>query len=299
MLEVFQQLFYSQQFNRMAVRNLRGKRILITGASSGIGRHLAIQLTRHGAQVLACARRGEKLALLEADVVTLLGPKPRRPQQENGDTNVAAVGSGRLKTCVADVTSVVDRERLIANCQTHFGGLDILINNAGVGAMGRFDQADQKRMRDVFEVNFFSLVEMTRISLPVLKSGHDPMIVNISSVLGHRGAPLKSEYSASKFAVHGFSDAIRAELATDGVEVLLVSPSTTDSEFFDAALEDDTRKDWKKRGAMPPAIVATKTIRAMEKRRHEIILTFGGRILVWLDRMIPGLANRLMAKFGQ
>ena len=83
------------------------------------------------------------------------------------------------------------------------------------------------------------------------------------------------------------------------MEVLLVSPSTTDSEFFDASIEDQTNKDWKKRGAMSPEIVAAKTIRAIRKRRHEIILTFGGRILVWLDRLIPGLANRLMAKFGQ
>jgi short-subunit dehydrogenase len=177
--------------------------------------------------------------------------------------------------------------------------MDILVNNAGIGAMGRFDQATPERMRQIFEVNFFALAELIRLSLPLLKRGNDPVIVNISSVLGHRGAPLKSEYCASKFAVHGFSDSIRAELATDGVEVLLVSPSTTDSEFFDASIEDQTNKDWKKRGAMSPEIVAAKTIRAIRKRRHEIILTFGGRILVWLDRLIPGLANRLMAKFGQ
>jgi len=190
-------------------------------------------------------------------------------------------------------------QQLIQRCEQEFGGLDALINNAGIGAMGRFDQATPGRMRQIFEVNFFALAELVRISLPMLKRGSDPIIVNISSVLGHRGAPLKSEYCASKFAVHGFSDSIRAELAADGVEVLLVSPSTTDSEFFDASIEDQTNKDWKKRGAMSPEIVAAKTIRAMRKRRHEIILTFGGRILVWFDRLIPGLANRLMAKFGQ
>ncbi|MEM8542324.1 MAG: SDR family NAD(P)-dependent oxidoreductase, partial [Pseudomonadota bacterium] len=119
------------------------------------------------------------------------------------------------------------------------------------------------------------------------------------SVLGHRAVPLKSEYCASKFAIHGFSDAIRAELSRDGIDLLLVSPSTTDSEFFDAAIDDPTSKDWKKGGAMSPEIVASRTLRAIRKRRHEIILTFGGRILVWLDRMIPGIANRIIAKFGQ
>ena len=118
-------------------------------------------------------------------------------------------------------------------------------------------------------------------------------------MLGHRGVPLKSEYCATKFAIHGLSDAVRAELTRDGIDLLLVSPSTTDSEFFDAAIDDPTKRDWKKGGAMSPEIVAARTIRGIKKRRHEIILTFGGRILVWLDRMIPGIANRIIAKFGQ
>ncbi len=262
----------------MAKRKISGKSILITGASSGIGWHLAIQLAAAGAKVVLCARRAERLTQL-ADQI-----------RAAGGTAVAFPG---------DVADQQYRQQLIQRCEQDLGGLDILINNAGIGAMGRFDEATPERMRHIFEVNFFALAELIRISLPMLKRGNDPVIVNISSVLGHRGAPLKSEYSASKFAVHGFSDSIRAELSSDGVEVLLVSPSTTDSEFFDASIEDQTDKDWKKRGAMSPEIVASKTIRAIRKRRHEIILTFGGRILVWLDRLIPGLANRLMAKFGQ
>ncbi len=262
----------------MAKRKISGKSILITGASSGIGWHLAIQLAAAGASVVLCARRKDKIDELSEQI------------RAAGGTAVAFAG---------DVADEQYRQQLIQRCEQEFGGLDALINNAGIGAMGRFDQATPGRMRQIFEVNFFALAELVRISLPMLKRGSDPIIVNISSVLGHRGAPLKSEYCASKFAVHGFSDSIRAELAADGVEVLLVSPSTTDSEFFDASIEDQTNKDWKKRGAMSPEIVAAKTIRAMRKRRHEIILTFGGRILVWFDRLIPGLANRLMAKFGQ
>ena len=223
----------------------------------------------------------------------------RRKERLSGLAEQIRTAGGKAIVVAGDVADAECRRSLIAHCEQHLGGLDILINNAGIGAMGRFDEADSERMRQIFEVNFFALAELIRISLPMLKRADDPIIVNISSVLGHRGAPLKSEYCASKFAVHGFSDSIRAELASDGIEVLLVSPSTTDSEFFDASIEDQTNKDWKKRGAMPPEIVAAKTIRAIRKRRHEIILTFGGRILVWLDRLIPGLANRLMAKFGQ
>ena len=262
----------------MAKRAIKGKRVLITGASSGIGLELAIQLADNGAKVVLCARRLERLNELAATIRT---------------------AGGTAIVCDGDVTDEAFRTRLIENCHNELGGLDILVNNAGIGAMGRFDEATPQRLRQIFEVNFFAVAELTRTALPLLKAGDDPLVVNISSVLGHRGAPLKSEYSASKFALHGFSDALRAELVADGVGVLLVSPSTTDSEFFDASIEDETNKDWKKNGAMPPQVVAAKTVKAIRKRRDEIILTFGGRILVWLDRLIPGLANRMMAKFGQ
>lgn len=260
------------------MRNLTDKRVIITGASSGIGRELARQLAAEGCQLIVNARRKERLDDLASEIAA------------SGSSCVVVEG---------DVTDEAVRGRLLDECQDRFGGLDILINNAGIGAMGRFDEATPERLREIFEVNFFAVAEMIRESLPLLKTGNEPMIVNLSSVLGHRGVPLKSEYCASKFAIHGFSDAIRAELESDGIDLLLVSPSTTDSEFFDAAIDDPTQRDWKKGGAMSPEKVAAKTIRAIRKRRHEIILTFGGRILVWLDRFVPGIANRIIAKFGQ
>lgn len=260
------------------MRNLKDKRVIITGASSGIGRELAKQLAAEGCKLVINARRKERLEELAAEL------------PNSKDSCVIVDG---------DVTDKAARGRMIAAAQENFGGLDILINNAGIGAMGRFDGASEERLRRIFEVNFFAVAEFIRESLPLLKSGNEPVIVNLSSVLGHRAVPLKSEYCASKFAIHGLSDAIRAELTRDGIDMLLVSPSTTDSEFFDAAIDDPTKRDWKKGGAMSPEVVASRTVRAIKKRRHEIILTFGGRILVWLDRMIPGIANRIIAKFGQ
>ena len=262
----------------MAKRGLTNKRAIITGASSGIGWHLAKQLAAENVEVVASARRAERLEQLASEI---------------------QAAGGKCLTVAGDITSTETRQQLLELCTNQLGGLDILINNAGVGAMGRFDEADADRMRKIFEVNFFAISDMIRASLPLLKQGDKPIIVNMSSVLAHRAAPLKSEYCASKFALHGFSDSIRAELAQNGVDLLLVSPSTTDSEFFDQAIEDSTRKDWKSRGAMPPGIVAAKTIRAIKKGKHEIILTHGGRFIVWLDRLIPGIANRIMARFGQ
>lgn len=262
----------------MAKRGLKNKRAIITGASSGIGWHLSKQLASEGVSVLACARRKDRLAQLASEI------------QESG---------GTCETLEGDITLPDTRSRLLELCDRQWGGLDILINNAGVGAMGRFDEANANRMREIFEVNFFAIADMIRESLPTLKKGNQPIIANMSSVLGHRAAPLKSEYCASKFALHGFSDSIRAELSRNGIDLLLVSPSTTDSEFFDHAIEDNTSTNWKNRGAMPPEIVAAKTIRAIKKGKHEIILTHGGRFIVWLDRLTPGIANRIMAKYGQ
>ncbi len=262
----------------MAGRQLQGKRAIITGASAGIGRCLALQLAGRGVRLVVNGRRQERLSALVDEI------------EAAGGTAVSVCG---------DVADAEVRARLIQTCCEQFGGLDIVINNAGIGAMGPFAEATEERLRRIFEVNFFALAEMMRIAIPRLREGDDPIIVNMGSVLGHRAAPLKSEYCASKFAVHGLSDAVRAELAGDGIELLLVSPGTTDSEFFDRALEDTTGRDWKKMGAMKPEAVAARTIRAMVRRRHEIILTFGGRVIVWIDRVIPGIANRLVARFGQ
>ena len=261
----------------MAKRLLEGKRAIVTGASSGIGWHLARQLAAEGVKLCVTARRAERLEQLQNEIRQMGGVCEPMP---------------------GDITQRVTRERILELAVQQFGGLDMLINNAGIGAMGRFDEARPDRLRTIFEVNFFSMADFIRESLPLLRNGDHPIIVNMSSVLGHRGVPLKSEYCASKFALHGFSDALRAELARDRIDVLLVSPSTTDSEFFEASIEDRTEKDWKQRGAMPPEQVAAKTIRAIRKGRHEIILTHGGRILVWADRLFPGLSNRLLAWFG-
>lgn len=263
-------------------RSIADKRVILTGASSGIGWHLALQLAEQGAHVVANARRSARLDEL---VETF--------KAAGGTT-----GNGTIVPVTGDVCDQAIQQQLIDTCEEQFGGVDLLINNAGIGAMGRFDEADGDRMRKVFDVNFFAIAELTRLALPKLKLGNDSLIVNMSSILAHRAAPLKSEYCASKFALHGFSDSIRAELSKDGVSLLLVSPSTTDSEFFDSAIEDQTGKNWKKRGSMPPNVVAAKTIRAIQKRKHEIILTHGGRLLVWLDRLVPGVANRIMARYG-
>lgn len=260
----------------MASREISQKRILLTGASSGLGVELATQLALQNAKLILTARREEPLNLL-AEKINHSG--------------------GSASVILADITSENDRQQIVKFAQSNLGGIDILINNAGVGAMGNFEEASAERLRKVFEVNFFAATEMIRVCLPLLRAGNQPAIVNISSVLGHRAVPQKSEYCASKFAIHGFSDSLRAELRNQ-VDVILISPSTIDTEFFNNALDDPTGRDWKSKGAMSPEYVASKIVRAIRSASQEVILPFSGKLLVWLDRICPPLANWLVAKYG-
>src|ERR1700704_3637152 len=162
-------------------RHLTNRRALVTGASSGIGRALAVELARRGADLVLLARRETRLAEVAQQITQL----------------------GRRAICIAgDVTDAAVRQRALAAASDQLGGLAILVNNAGVAAHGRFADANPGRVRPLMEVNFFAPVEFIREALPLLREGVQPIIVNIGSILGRRGSPHKSEYSASKFAIH-------------------------------------------------------------------------------------------------
>jgi short-subunit dehydrogenase len=259
----------------MGRRSIVDMRAIVTGATSGIGRALAIELVRRGAKVVGMGRRGDRLEALARELDS----------------------PNHFRFVVGDVRSPGDRGVALEMAVREFGGLDCLVNNAGVGALGPFEQADEARLREVMDVNFFAPAELIREALPQLKQGRGSIIVNVSSVLGHRAMPQKSEYCASKFALHGFSDALRAELAPQGIDVLLVSPSTTASEFFEAASGASSRPHGRF-GAMPPEMVAQRTVAAIAAGRQEIILSLGGKLLVWLDRLCPPLANWVVARWG-
>ena len=258
----------------MARRSIAGLRAIVTGASSGIGRALVVELIRGGASVVAMARRVERLQELESEVAA--------PE--------------RFAWIAGDVTSKGDRAAAIELCRQRFGGFDALVNNAGIGALGPFAEADEARLRQVFEVNFFAAAELLREALPHLRQGKSPIIVNIGSVLGHFAVPGKSEYCASKFALHGLSDALRIELGREGIDLLLVSPSTTSSEFFDRAIGEREASAFRF-GSMTPESVARRIVRAIRLGRREIILSPGGNLLVWLDRLCPPLAHWFVSRW--
>ena len=257
----------------MAKRSLNDLKVLITGASSGLGNCLARQLDAAGAKLLLTARRHDRLQSLAENL---------------NSTPIL---------CPGDLTCHEHRLALLDTCQREWDGIDVLINNAGVGAMGGFETANQSRLKQVMEINFYSAAEMIRLFIPQLKKSTRAAIVNISSVLGHTAVPDKSEYCASKFALHGFSDALRVELAGQNIDVVLISPSTIKTDFFDSAVEDTTDTDWDRRPGMTPEYVAAKTIKAIKKGSREVILPLNGKMFVWFDRLCPGWSEKLIRRF--
>ncbi len=255
--------------------DLRGLRILLTGASSGIGRALALRLAEHGAHLILASRNRARLEELAHAV------------RQRGGEAVAAP---------ADVADPAQRAALVARAAAAFGGLDVLVNNAGVGAIGWFAEASEGRLRRLFEVNFFAATELTRLALPHLRRGRDPMVVNVSSVVGRRGVPGISEYCASKFALTGWSESLRAELARDGIHVLIVSPGGVATEFRGNLIEERFRLPWQGRRGISADRCARQIVWAMRRRQNEVVITTGAKFLLLLNRLVPGLLDYVLAR---
>jgi short-subunit dehydrogenase len=185
---------------------------------------------------------------------------------------------------------------MVEAAQQHFGGLDILVNNAGIGATGHFVEAAPDRLRRIMEVNVFGVTETTRECLPLLRQGNKPAIVNISSIAGKRAMPARSEYSASKFAIQGFSEALRAELVKFGIDVIVVAPGLTQTNFSNNMIERKALMQIDHMRGMSAEDVAEATLRAIESGKHETVLTFKGKLLAFFGRFLPRLADRLAAK---
>ena len=153
-------------------------------------------------------------------------------------------------------------------------------------------------LRQVFEINFFAAAELTREAIPMLRAGRTPMIVNIGSVLGHRATPQNSEYCASKFALRGWTDSLRIELATSGIDVLLVSLGPTQSDFWNHLVGQNQSPPWSTRRAMPADRAAGKIVRAISLGRRELIPSFSARWFVRAGQLFPGLFDRFMRRYG-
>ena len=253
-------------------RSFVGKRALVTGASRGIGRAIAATLASEGAKVALTARSA---ALLEEAV--------------------RAIGSGAI-AIPADLTKSEDRQSLVQSTVEQLGGLDLLVNVAGVGAWGHFATSTEDINRSVMEVNFFAPVELMRLAVPYLTQGAEPVICNLTSMCGRVGMPAWPEYSASKFALVGMTEALRGEMARYDIDVVTIVPGLTKSELNTHLLRSEGKADIPYDKGMSVEYVARQTVNAIRHRKREIVLGREARTILLLKRFAPWLLNRLVAR---
>lgn len=257
-------------------RDLRGKRVLLTGASRGIGRSLALKLAAHRVQLTLAARSTEALAEL-ADQVCGLG----------SNAHVATV----------DVTNPEQRLRLVQTAVATMGGVDLLINNAGVASFGHFDTSTESVLRTIMEVNFFAPAELMRLTAPHLMQGTQPAIVNVASICGRVGLPGWPEHCASKFALVGLSEALRGEYARFDIDVLVVLPGLVRSDDLGRhLLRNEGRMKLNFAGAQPSEEVAAEIVRTLERNRSETAVGWQARWLRRAQRFAPRFVDRMLAR---
>jgi short-subunit dehydrogenase len=201
---------------------------------------------------------------------------------------------------VADVGKENDCRHFIESSMKFFGGIDILINNAGISMRAEFKDASVDVIRRVMETNFFGAVYTTKYALPSImeKKG---VIVGVSSIAGYRGLPGRTGYSASKFALQGWLEALRTELLESGTHVMWVCPGFTSSNIRNAALDKEGAAQGEspmdESSMMSGEECAMHIVHAIEKRKRTIVLTFTGKRTVWMNKLLPNLTDRLTRKF--
>lgn len=255
----------------------KDKIVVVTGGTDGIGKALVEALVEMGARVATCGRNHDKLYQLQS-----------------------AHPSAYLHTIVADVSSENDCRRFMETTIKSFGGIDILINNAGISMRALLKEANVEVIHKVMDINFYGTVYCTKYALNSIIE-RKGTIVGVSSIAGYRGLPGRSGYSASKFAVQGWLEAIKTELMADGVHVMWVCPGFTTSNIRNAALNKDatshgeTPMDESK--MMTAEKCADHILRAIRKKKRTLVLTFTGKRTVFMQKFFPKLADKLAYRF--
>jgi short-subunit dehydrogenase len=263
----------------MAQSNFKDKVIIITGASSGIGRELARQLATQGAWLALAARDAERLEAAMAEC------------QKKG---------GRAIAIPTDVSISEQCERLVRRCVDEFGRIDALVNNAGITMWANFEEvSDLAVFEQIMRVNYLGSLYCTHFALPYLKQTRG-LIVGISSLTGKTGVPTRSAYAASKHAMAGFFDSLRIELAPSGVAVTMIYPGFVASEVRQRALGPDGKplgtSPVRESEVMPVETCAGLIVRAMGHRQREMVMTLRGKLGLWLKLIAPGLVDRIASQ---
>lgn len=249
---------------------------IITGGSSGIGKSLVLKYANEGYAVVFTGRNQDRIA----QVVNALGNRPHLALD-------------------LDAGSQQDNERMVQETVKKFGRIDVLVCNAGISMRALFEELDLQVFRQLMDINFFGAIYATKYALPYLFESKG-IIIAISSINGRRSTPARTAYSSSKFAMQGFFEALRTEVMTRGVHVLVVCPGFTNSNIRNMALTADGRqqgespRDEKK--MMSSEEVAALTYKAAEQRKRDLVLTFKGKLTILLNKIIPGRLDRMIYK---
>lgn len=251
------------------------KVIIITGASSGIGKALAAVAIEHGAYVAACARNVEKLK-------AVLMPLAKED---------------RLLLVHADVSKKEDCSKFVEAVLVRWNRIDWLINNAGISMRALFEETDLSVIESLMQVNFWGTVYMTKFALTAIKKQKGG-IVGVSSVAGYRGLPGRTGYSASKHAMQGFLETLRTELLYSGVHVMWVAPGFTSSNIRNTALTFDGSAQ-KETPLVEDKLMSAETcakiiFKGMEKRKRTLVMTVQGKATVWMNKLFPKWMDKMV-----
>jgi len=255
----------------------KDKVVAITGGSEGIGKALIDALIPMGAKIATCGRNQDKLYDLQVQNPGYL-----------------------LHTVVCDVSRLADCENFINSTIKTFGKIDILINNAGISMRALVKDAEMDVIEKVMAVNFFGTVYCTKLALDTIIQNKGT-IVGISSIAGSRGLPGRSGYSASKFAMNGWLEALRTELLESGVNVMWVAPGFTSSNIRKAALNNkgELQKEspMNEQQMMSTEECARNILQAIENRKRNLVMTFRGKQTVFLNKFFPAFADKMVRKY--
>jgi NAD(P)-dependent dehydrogenase (short-subunit alcohol dehydrogenase family) len=260
----------------MAIRATQGSTVVITGATSGIGRETALAFATAGARVVAAGRREERLQELVKEIET---------------------HGGEALGVRADVSDRAQVDRLLERAVDRFGRLDTLVNNAGVGIAARFEEQPLEDFRRVMEVNFWGAVFACNAAVPRMRAqSTGGVIINISSIMGKRGMPYQTAYCSSKFALAGFSEALRTEVMADGIDVSTVFPGLVETEIWESAAN--------KTGLEMPSFVPMLSARELAQiivqdaqfPQPEIVMALDAQVLDFFNKLVPGMMDLVLGQ---
>ncbi|GAA0878643.1 SDR family oxidoreductase [Algoriphagus jejuensis] len=255
---------------------LKGKVVIITGATSGIGEACAVIFGKEGAKIVVTGRSKEKLA------------RTSRVLEDNEIEFLAIL---------ADASCEADNRRMADEALKAFGRIDILINNAGISMRALFQELDLEVFKKVMDTNFWGTIYATKYCLPAIIEAKGS-VIGISSINGFRGTPARTAYTASKYAMNGFFEALRTEVMHEGVHVMVAAPGFTASNIRNNALtahgetQGESPRDEAK--MMTPGQVAEEILKATQRRKRDLVLTAQGKVVVFLNKWIPGIMDGMV-----